>query len=186
MKYVIHFFFQGEFGVPSPEESGAWLSFIAFINIPKMWGWVNYIFRLRTQKFCLTAWIRAKIYYRFTMNLTDLISNPDYHHISEQILNSLNYQELINCCQASSTLECYIKNHNFKWQLLERLHELKLKAKNLHGFVPENLFNYYETSGTTQELSLIILILNCSQEQNWDLSSPLIYHKIAQLIQDLT
>ena len=41
MKYVIHFFFQGEFGVPSPEESGAWLSFIAFINIPKMWGWVN-------------------------------------------------------------------------------------------------------------------------------------------------
>ena len=42
MKNVIHFFFQGEFGVPSPEESGAWLSFIAFINIPKMWGWVNY------------------------------------------------------------------------------------------------------------------------------------------------
>ena len=185
MKYVIHFFLSGWIWGPKSRRIRSLTFFHRFHQYSKNVR-LSELFRLRTQKFCLTVWIRAKIYYRFTMNLTDLISNPDYHHISEQILNSLNYQELINCCQASSTLECYIKNHNFKWQLLERLHELKLKAKNLHGFVPENLFNYYETSGTTQELSLIILILNCSQEQNWDLSSPLIYHKIAQLIQDLT
>ena len=111
------------------------------------------------------------------MNLTDLISNPGFHHINEQIINDLNYQELISCCQASSTLDLYIRNHNFKWQLLQNLQELKLKTKNLHGFVPDKLFTYYETNGTINDLSLLIdFLTKYSQDKaSWDFTSPLVF-----------
>ena len=111
------------------------------------------------------------------MSFTELISNLCFQHISEQILNELNYQDLKNCCETSSTLNFYIKNHNLKWQLFENLQELRQETikpwKNME-MVPENLFKYYEEKGTIEELSLLIDFIQIYIEDNasWEVTSP--------------
>ena len=63
------------------------------------------------------------------MKFEDFISNPGFDPVNQRILNSLSYEDLKKCCQASKEIERYIKTYCQKWKLLEKLQALKSVQK---------------------------------------------------------